>query len=121
MTETHHGAIRSTVYLTEIHEGTGGIESDLNELNNQEEQELVTESQGDIFNITKGKSLPGVEKQAGILRGQPSSIKFNNLLKKSESGIEGSTAYNVYSNDGDGTTPIDSVVRQNYEFVSPTT
>lgn len=50
-----------------------------------------------------------------------STIKFNNLLKKSESGIEGSTEtnYRMFSNDGEGTTPIDSINRQNYEFISP--
>jgi hypothetical protein len=31
VTETHKGAIKSTVYLTEINEGTGALEQELNE------------------------------------------------------------------------------------------
>lgn len=48
--ETHQGAIKSTVYLTEIHEGTGQLETDVH---NTQEHELTQESQGEIMNIMK--------------------------------------------------------------------
>lgn len=126
MTEMNKGAIKSNVYLTEIHE----VNMEQQDLY----QDLLTQKDGEIFdimknineekvyikNISESLSKNRLSTKPSILRGPQSSIKAN--MKNSESGgADGSTHYNVLSADGDGVTPdasLNPLSKQN-DVISP--
>lgn len=92
-----------------------GIESEI--MSHQQQDLINDEIQNEIINVKECKPKALLEK-VNLKREPTGSVTYKQILKKSESGNDGSTQFNQMTQDGDGTIPVESNYQHTQEIIN---
>lgn len=93
------------MYLTEIHERTAGIESEI--MSHENTNLIDDEIHNQIIDIKECKPKSHLDK-INLKREPTGSITQKAINRQSETGIDSSTQVNQMTQDGENTIPVDS-------------